>query len=55
MEDFGEKQKIQQAEAVELQGHLLADGVAFNEDGSVNVPEVLRPYMGGLEKIVPKK
>lgn len=27
----------------------------YNEDGSVNVPEVLRPYMGGLEKIVPKK
>jgi len=27
----------------------------YNEDGSVNVPEVLRPYMGGLEKIVPVK
>ena len=27
----------------------------YNEDGSVTVPEVLRPYMGGLEKIVPKK
>lgn len=27
----------------------------YNEDGSINVPEVLRPYMGGLEKIVPKK
>ena len=27
----------------------------YNEDGSVNVPKVLRPYMGGLEKIVPKK
>ena len=27
----------------------------YNEDGSVNVPEVLRPYIGGLEKIVPKK
>ena len=25
------------------------------EDGSVKIPEVLRPYMGGLEKIVPKK
>lgn len=23
-----------------------------NEDGSVTVPEVLRPYMGGLEKLV---
>ena len=22
-----------------------------NEDGSVTIPEVLRPYMGGLEKI----
>lgn len=27
----------------------------YNEDGTVTVPEVLRPYMGGLEKIVPKK
>ena len=27
----------------------------YNEDGSVNVPEVLRPYMSGLEKIMPKK
>ena len=26
-----------------------------NEDGSVNVPEALRPYMGGVEKLVPKK
>ena len=25
-----------------------------NEDGSVTVPEVLRPYMGGLEKILPE-
>ena len=25
-----------------------------NADGSVTVPEVLRPYMGGLEKICPK-
>ena len=24
-------------------------------DGSVRIPEVLRPYMGGNEKIVPKK
>ncbi|MBQ9853736.1 MAG: serine--tRNA ligase [Bacilli bacterium] len=27
----------------------------YNEDGSVDIPEVLRPYMGGLEKIVPLK
>lgn len=27
----------------------------YNEDGSVTVPEVLRPYMGGTEKIIPKK
>jgi len=26
-----------------------------NEDGSVNIPEVLRPYMGGREKMVRKK
>ena len=27
----------------------------YNEDGSITVPEVLRPYMGGTEKIVSKK
>ncbi len=26
----------------------------LNEDGSVNIPEVLRPYMGGIEKLEPK-
>ena len=26
----------------------------YNEDGSITIPEVLRPYMGGLEKITPK-
>ncbi|MCX8128719.1 MAG: serine--tRNA ligase [Clostridia bacterium] len=26
-----------------------------NEDGSVNIPKVLRPYMNGMEKIIPKK
>ena len=26
----------------------------YNEDGSVTVPQVLRPYMGGIDKIVPK-
>ena len=25
------------------------------EDGSVNIPAALRPYMGGAEKLVPKK
>jgi len=29
--------------------------IAHQEDGSVIIPEVLRPYMGGLEKIEPKK
>ena len=27
----------------------------LNEDGSVNIPEALRPYMGGKDKIVPTK
>ena len=27
----------------------------YNEDGSVNIPEVLRPYMGGKEKLIPVK
>ena len=26
----------------------------LNEDGSVNIPKVLKPYMGGTEKIIPK-
>ncbi len=26
----------------------------LNADGSVNIPEVLRPYMGGKEKLLPK-
>jgi len=26
----------------------------YNEDGSINVPKVLQPYMGGKEKITPK-
>lgn len=27
----------------------------YQEDGSIVVPEVLRPYMGGLDRILPKK
>ncbi len=27
----------------------------LNEDGSVNIPEVLRPYMGGKEKLISNK
>ena len=27
----------------------------YNEDGSVNIPVALRPYMGGKEKITPIK
>jgi len=27
----------------------------YNEDGSVNVPKALRPYMGGIERIYPNK
>lgn len=27
----------------------------LNEDGSVNVPVALRPYMGGMEKLIPQK
>ena len=27
----------------------------YNEDGSINVPKALQPYMGGKEKLVPKK
>ncbi|WP_288834443.1 serine--tRNA ligase [uncultured Catenibacterium sp.] len=27
----------------------------LNEDGIVSIPEALRPYMGGTEKLVPKK
>ena len=31
-----------------LENHL-------QEDGTVTIPEALRPYMGGKEKLVPKK
>ena len=27
----------------------------YQEDGSIKIPEVLRPYMGGKDRIVPKK
>jgi len=27
----------------------------LNADGSVNIPVALRPYMGGMEKLMPKK
>ena len=27
----------------------------YNADGSINIPEVLRPYMGGISKLEPKK
>jgi len=27
----------------------------LNEDGSVNIPKVLQPYMGGTQKLTPKK
>jgi len=27
----------------------------YNEDGSINIPVALRPYMGSIEKILPKK
>ena len=27
----------------------------LNEDGSVNIPKALQPYMGGTEKLIPKK
>ncbi|HAJ15886.1 MAG TPA: serine--tRNA ligase, partial [Erysipelotrichaceae bacterium] len=26
----------------------------YNEDGSINIPKVLQPYMGGKTKIVPQ-
>lgn len=27
----------------------------YNADGSINIPKVLQPYMGGKEVIIPKK
>ena len=27
----------------------------YNEDGTVDIPEVLRPYMGGKDKLIPNK
>ena len=41
--------------STELEKAIDEDIVAEQtEDGSVNIPAVLRPYMGGKEKIVPK-
>ena len=35
-------------------GELIGDmGLHFLDDGSVEVPEVLRPYMGGLARLTP--
>ena len=30
-----------------LENHL-------NEDGTLTIPEKLRPYMGGMDKLIPK-
>lgn len=27
----------------------------YQEDGSIKVPKALQPYMGGVERLVPKK
>lgn len=27
----------------------------YNEDGSINIPEALRPYVGGMKKLIPNK
>ena len=27
----------------------------LNEDGTVDIPEVLQPYMGGKKKLIPNK
>ena len=40
---------------IEARGLIAVIENNYNEDGSVTIPEVLRPYMGGAEKIVPKK
>ena len=37
-----------------LAGFATKIEITVNEDGSVNVPEVLRPYMGGKDKLIPK-
>ena len=39
----------------DAQARRLGIRMNVNADGSVNIPEVLRPYMGGKEKLVPKK
>ena len=32
---------------------VMPEEGTLNADGTVNIPEVLRPYMGGKEKLVP--
>ena len=34
--------------------YTLEEAGLVNEDGSINIPEALRPYMGGKEKLIPK-
>ena len=34
---------------------VMGSASVYNEDGTVNVPEVLRPYMGGTKILEPKK
>ena len=38
-----------------LQGSIVALVTPFHEDGSINIPKALQPYMGGKTKIEPKK
>ena len=37
-----------------LEGLIAAPHTPFNADGSVDIPAVLRPYMGGTEKLIPR-
>ena len=44
---LGVDKSVDKAECVIIENNLCADG-------SVKIPEVLRKYMGGIDKIVPK-
>ena len=49
---FGMSQDLESDYTVKTKAFLENN---LNEDGSVNVPVALRPYMGGKEKLVPVK
>ena len=43
--------EINNKDKEEIRKSLVSNENNLNEDGSVNIPKALQPYMGGKEKI----